>query len=434
MTTVSDRPAGEVTSPKVDQKMTIVSADGHVGPSLRYHLRDYVEQKHLQDFDEFTDQMEKYRETATAEVLGGLPDDFVLALIERSVVEGLQDPNARLADMDTDGIAADVIFHGGANGEAFPFSMFSLASWEGSESYNHLEGVGAQIYNRWLKDYCSADPNRLIGVGYTTVRDIPEAIKIAQEAKEAGFQGLNFPAPRSDFMSYTNEAWDPFFEACQDLELTLCTHLGGGDLKINEGLAGVGAQPIFAVEFGWLGRRGLWHLILSGAFHKFPRLKFSLTEAWGDWVPEMLTTMDSAYLSPTFGDQIRKMMPLKPSEYFASNCYIGASFMSRQEAEMGIAAGMTSRMMWGCDYPHPEGAWPFSVLSIRKTMAGLPADAVQSYLSETAAKAYNLDLGVLARVGERIGPTFGELMEPYTGFPEGAVSATCAFRDVGFLS
>jgi hypothetical protein len=67
-------------------------------------------------------------------------------------------------------------------------------------------------------------------------------------------------------------------------------------------------------------------------------------------------------------------------------------------------------------------------------MAGLPADVVRSYLSGTAAKAYDIDLAKLAPVAERIGPTFGELMEPYTSFPEDALSSTCAFRDVGFLA
>jgi hypothetical protein len=58
---------------------------------------------------------------------------------------------------------------------------------------------------------------------------------------------------------------------------------------------------------------------------------------------------------------------------------------------------------------------------------------VRDTSAQSVAKAYNLDLGALSAVAEGR-PTFGEIIEPYTGFPDGAFSANCAFRDVGFLS
>jgi predicted TIM-barrel fold metal-dependent hydrolase len=429
MTDIAVRPGvfGGHGTPTPDQKMLVVSCDGHVGPSVRNQLRPYCEAKYLAEFDEFSDELEQSRASETVDTDLEIPKEWSDSLIERAQFGGLQDPAARLRDMDADGIAAEVLYHGGANGESMPFSTFSLACW-GTPKYNHLEGVGVRIYNRWLADYVSENPDRLLGIGHITVRDVGEAIEEVHRAKEAGLKGINLPAPRRDFVPYPDPQWDPLWAACEELELTLCTHGGGGDLE--DRLLGASKNPIFLMEYPWMGRRGLWHLILSGVFHRFPSLKLALAEQFGDWVPATLVEMDSAYLSPHFSAALRAVMPEKPSEYFARNVFIGASFMSRAEAEIGFEHHFANNMMWGADYPHPEGTFPHSLVSLRKTMAGLPADVVQAYLSGTVSRAYNLNLGALYAVAEEVCPTFGEIMEPYASRPEGTATSF-AYREFG---
>ena len=410
-----------------DEKLLVVSCDGHVGPSVRHQLRAYCEQKYLPEFDAFSEELEKNRASETVDTDLTMPQEWADSLAERAQFAGLQDPAARLRDMDADGIAAEVLYHGGANGESMPFSTFSLATW-GSARYNHLEGVGVRIYNRWLADYVSENPDRLLGIGHITVRDVDEAVQEVNRAKEAGFKGINLPAPRGDFTPYPDSSWEPLWAACEELELTLCTHGGGGDIEGR--LTGPSQNPIFLMEYPWFGRRGLWHLILSGVFHRYPNLKLALAEQFGDWVPATLLDMDSSYMSPHFSAALRAVVPEKPSDYFKRNCFVGASFMSRTEAEIGVEHQFVDNMMWGADYPHPEGSFPNSLLSLRKTMAGLPADAVQAYLSGTASKAYKLDIGALDDIAQRICPTFGEVMEPFKSRPDGATTSM-AFREFG---
>ena len=71
---------------------------------------------------------------------------FLQRSYEASLLPGLQDHSARLADMDTAGVAAAVIYHGGLNGQSIPFSTTGLIAW-GDSRYNHLEAVGVRIYN-----------------------------------------------------------------------------------------------------------------------------------------------------------------------------------------------------------------------------------------------------------------------------------------------
>jgi hypothetical protein len=46
-----------------------------------------------------------------------------------------------------------------------------------------------------------------------------------------------------------------------------------------------------------------------------------------------------------------------PSEYVGTNVFIGASTMSREEIRRRHRNGIDA-LMWGTDYPHPEGSWP----------------------------------------------------------------------------
>src|SRR5262245_38114098 len=172
------------------ERYIVVSSDSHVGPSVKDQLRDYCEPKYLDDFDRFVAEMEGHGVLAwrsseatkpgedeawslgkaraelgreQAEQFGKVagianPDQadfrFLQRSYEASLVPGLQDHSARLADMDRAGVAAAVIYHGGLNGQSIPFSTTGLIAW-GDSRYNDLESVGVRVYNRWLADFVS---------------------------------------------------------------------------------------------------------------------------------------------------------------------------------------------------------------------------------------------------------------------------------------
>lgn len=412
----------------VDDRVTVISCDGHVGPGVRAELRAYCPEKHLADFDDYLGELEQSQLRTTVNNELDPPQERIDVLVQRARFEGLHDPVARLRDMDADGISAEVIFHGGANGQTVPFSMFGVTVTWSSRKFDHLEDVGVEIYNRWLADYVSADPKRLLGLAHVTAHDVDKAISEVKWAKEAGLRGVNLPAPRRDFTPYSDPSWDPFWAVCEDLEMTLCTHAGLGDL--DDRFRGPSQNPIYLVEMAWFGRRAIWHLIFSGVFARFPNLKYMVAEQFGDWVPATLSELDSTYLTPHFSAKMREVVPERPSDYFRRCCYVGASFMSREEAEMGVENDLVGNIMWGADYPHPEGSFPHSTLALRKTLAGLPASAVRAYVTQTAADAFHIDVAALEPIAQRIGPPFSELMKPYPGRPEGSATSF-AFRDFG---
>ena len=60
--------------------------------------------------------------------------------------------------------------------------------------------------------------------------------------------------------------------------------------------------------------------------------------------------------------------------------------------------------MWGSDYPHPEGIWPFTKDQMYQTFQGLPEDEVAAMLGGNAAEFYGFDTQKLAPLAAKIGP------------------------------
>jgi hypothetical protein len=104
-------------------------------------------------------------------------------------------------------------------------------------------------------------------------------------------------------------------------------------------------------------------------------------------------------------------MSMTPSEYFARNFWIGASFLRPSEAPLCGDLGL-DRIMWGADYPHSEGSYPFTTEALRVAFAGRPADEVRTMVESTAAAFYGFDLGSLRPVGDRIGPSVADVNRP----------------------
>jgi predicted TIM-barrel fold metal-dependent hydrolase len=89
-----------------------------------------------------------------------------------------------------------------------------------------------------------------------------------------------------------------------------------------------------------------------------------------------------------YEDRFRDLMKLKPSEYWRRQCRATFQF-DRIGAKLVDDIGVET-LMWGSDYPHPDGVWPESSKYIKEQFEGLPADVVHKITCENAAKFYGL--------------------------------------------
>ena len=80
--------------------------------------------------------------------------------------------------------------------------------------------------------------------------------------------------------------------------------------------------------------------------------------------------------------------------------------------------------MWGSDYPHYEGSFPYSREAMRLAHAGLGEDEVRALLGGNAAKFYDFDLEKLKPHAARAAVMPKDVAEPLTEIPEGVTSPT----------
>jgi predicted TIM-barrel fold metal-dependent hydrolase len=414
--------------------MVVVSSDSHVGPRLEEDLRPYCPAKHLERFDAYT------AEIRAAQSAPPSPDAFDVhkedsgkltneAMWRRYALNlrtaGHHDPAARIRDMDADGTAAEVIFHGSANGQPFPF-MPSVEFFSLYRDLGDLEllQVGYRMYNRWLADFVSHAPERLLGLIYVPMWDVDLAVREVEEfGAVPGFRGVNLPAPRGELREYDDPVWEPFWAACERFGLALTTH---GGLPPNP-VRGPHTLAMLRIEAaGWPARRAMHRLIFAGVFERHPGLNLVFTEQTRGWWTYAVKDLDWAYGTPT--KALRDQVPRKPSEYMKEHVYIGASFMPPDEVDEALAEGYWPNVVWGRDYPHGEGTYKFpesddepnmTKTCLRWAFAGRPSHEVRAMVGDNGIRAYRLDRDALTGIAAEIGPAEDELGGRVDGFPDG---------------
>ncbi len=395
----------------MERRYTVISADTHCGADVVAY-RPYLSSKFHDEFDAWA---------ATYEV--------PFADLRAPTAYRSWDSDRRLAEHETDGIVAEVLF---PNTVPPFFEEGNLVALPPSEADYERRWAGVQAHNRWLADFCAAAPGRRAGVVQVFVNHLEDALaEISWAAQHVAiFGGILVPSipPGSPLPPLYDPHYDPLWRLCEEIGAVVNVHAGSGlpaygELDI--------ARAIMLVELPWFSHRPLWHLIFGGVLERFPNLKVALTEQGVAWLPRGLETLDWFYGRMVHGGAAEAMyfgaaaqgMSMKPSEYFARNVWVGASFLRSSESALRPHFG-GDRIMWGDDYPHSEGTWPFSREALRVAFAGESPDVVQRCVGANAAQLYGFDLGALAPLTARFGPFVDEVAEPLApgDYPPGSTS------------
>jgi predicted TIM-barrel fold metal-dependent hydrolase len=271
-----------------------------------------------------------------------------------------------------------------------------------------------QAYNRWLAEFCAGAPGRRAGAIMIDPKNLDRTIDEMRWAREAGmFGGILLPQMSlpSGLPGYADGYWDPLWSAAEDLDMVLNLHVGGtaSDSQLYSGDPR-GSMLISRYEQFWVSRRPMWFMVLGGVFERHPRLKLSIIENRCEWVPDTLDEMSTEFLG--FGRmKDRSHLSMTPREYFERNVFLGASIMNRSTAEKRRQIGVQN-IMWGGDYPHPEGATPFLRKAMQYQFGGLPEEDLRPILGGNIAKVYGFDMLACEKAAATCGPTLEELATP----------------------
>ena len=381
------------------ERYTVISSDGHAGAELRQY-KDYLASDWHDEFDAWADAYENPFA------------DLLAATAYRN-----WDSARRLEEQDADGVTAEVLF---PNTVPPFFEQGNLVALPPSEADYARRWAGLQAHNRWLVDFCGEAPQRRAGIIQIFLNHIDDAIAEVREinAQMTVKGGILLPSVSPN--AGLHELWDPYYEPlwdlCEELDLPINIHSGSGLPDYGDLEA---ARAIMLVELPWFAHRPLWHLMFGGVFDRHPNLRMTLTEQGVAWVPRGLDTLDWFYKRMTTGGAaeavffgaVASSMSMLPSEYFKKHVSVGASFLRPSEAPLIREVGV-DRIMWGQDYPHSEGTYPYTTEGLRAAFAGLPPDEVQQMVGVNAAQFYRFDFAALREIGDRIGPRVEDVAEP----------------------
>lgn len=384
------------------QNYAIISADCHAGlPTEQY--RPYLESRFHQDLDDFLSERKAMLEERTR--AGLRHEEYEEEWNSQEGFAGGWDAHTRDKELDNDGVAGEVIFPDSDSISGTTCPPFGAGLGATGQMDGDLAFAGAAAHNRWLAELCSESPLRRAGAALVPlVFDIDKATKMVEEAHESGLRGgIIIPTMWNEYEPYHHPKYDPVWETCARLGMPV--HVHSGPAPREEYLENTG---IYVSEVIWWAYRPLRFLLWGGVFERHPDLKFVVTESGAFWAPDMLWKMAAQYKSVGGAAKIAKQLgaavPRSPVEYFDRNCYLGASTTKRVEVARRYAIGIEN-IMWGNDFPHPEGTWPHTARHLSETFGDVPVEETRKMLGEVAAEVYNFDLGALAPVIEKIGPT-----------------------------
>jgi predicted TIM-barrel fold metal-dependent hydrolase len=283
------------------------------------------------------------------------------------------DPHLRAKEMDRDGVDAEVIYG----------ILAAAAKLNDREASNEV----LRIYNTWLNDFCSHYPDRHIGLACLPYGDIEAAVAEVDRVAKLGFKGLELSCSW-DMEPMWHPSWEPLWQAVNDVGLPLHFHtFPAVSPKVREQYSGLTLRALtysslclFQMTLGNI----LTSLMGAAVFERFPNIRIAFGESGIGWIPYVLDRMDFEWQ-----DQYRDLpLTMKPSEYWRRQCKATFQFDrvgTKLIDEMGVET-----LMWGSDYPHPDGVWPESEKYIAEQFAHLPPDVTRKMTCENAGKFYGL--------------------------------------------
>lgn len=289
---------------------------------------------------------------------------------------GHTDAAARLADMDTDGVAVSSSY---CEVSAFRYLYLIKGGWRES----------TRAFNTALSEWASADPGRLVVSYQIPIHDVDAAVAEVKWALSNGCKSLQLPVFPAELglPDYWDTRYDPLFSVIQDSGLPICLHIG-----LNTGLDDLARRDptpqrgIFVpmVPLSTAEQLGMW--IMGGVFERFPDLKVVFVEPGIGWVAWWVDLVDD--MATRQGYEYPAISEL-PSFYFHRNVFL--TFID--EPHVIRAARETlgiDNVMWSSDYPHPVSSWPESRKVIDESLAGATPQEREKVVRANATRVWNL--------------------------------------------
>ena len=287
----------------------------------------------------------------------------------------LTDPMLRIKDQDLDGVQAEVIY--GVLGASTRLNDDDAAS------------ELLRIYNEWLATFCDAAPDRFAGLASIPSHDVAAACtEVNRVANRGVLRGVEV-ANTHDMAPLFDTSWGPLWAMAEEAGLPVHYHTIGPRIDYHfDDLGPLQKRQAFAVHitsFQLAMAKIIMEIIYGGVLEAHPKLKIVIGESGIGWIPYILDHMDLEW-----EDQFKDLtLTMRPSEYWKRQCF--ATYQSDPIGLRLLDILGEDNVMWGSDFPHPDGVWPDSQDFIEREFADVPLAIKEKIICSNAAMLYGFN-------------------------------------------
>jgi predicted TIM-barrel fold metal-dependent hydrolase len=288
-------------------------------------------------------------------------------------------PEARVQDMDLDGVQAELCFP--------TFPRFCGTVFLKSKD-KALARRCVQAWNDFMIDeWCGTAPDRLIPLILLPIWDVTLCVDELDRCLTKGAKAISFPENPAalGLPSFHSDGWDPLFARVEDAGVPLCMHFGSSGRPPET--SADAPKPVSIALYGLNSMATTADLLFSPVFTKFDRLKVALSEGGIGWVPYLLERVDYTWDRHRFYSNVK--VDVLPSELFRRHffgCYIDDQFGLKNRYDVGI-----DQITWECDFPHSDSQFPNSRVHAAEMLKDLPDEEVHKIVELNARRMLNFD-------------------------------------------
>ncbi len=270
---------------------------------------------------------------------------------------GATDIDARLRDLDAEGVWAEVVYD-------------SLGLWESMIKDQKLLAAANRAENEWkASEIVSRSRGRLVPTAGIPILDLDLAIAELRHAAELGLRLVSLPTGVPDGLpDYNRDDWEPLWAAAEEAGMVLGFHIGSdNDGGGNTPFRGPGGAVLNYVNTTFGGQFVAMKLVTGGALDRHPNLKVLISEGGASWVPFIGDRMNEGYRQHHMF--VRPVLSLLPKEILYRQVY--TSFQHDESAPAAMWAMGYRNVMWGSDYPHLEGTFGHTQKTLHELFDGV---------------------------------------------------------------
>jgi predicted TIM-barrel fold metal-dependent hydrolase len=290
-------------------------------------------------------------------------------------------PAERLKSMDAAGIDYSALYPtvAGAAGEGF-----------GGLQDSELEIACVQAYNDWLIDAWAGASDRFIPQCIVPIWPVESAIAEVKRAVARGHRAVIFPSLPMHLRKVPHVSgpeYDPFWSACEELNVPVCLH-AGASAELQSPLPAQ-MKPALAAAIDAATRPVSSVFVLSlysfsRVLLRHPNLRLILAESALSWGMLYLEWADHQFEHDGLA---REGYDLTPSQMFKRQCFFNSWYDPIAPFTEYIGA---DHILWSANVPLANSTWPRTRETIAHCFKGVSAEACERVLWKNAAELYRL--------------------------------------------